>query len=231
MLSEKHMSQVGGVSAIVGVVLLVIGALMHPLSADSGDASTTFTEYAANGAWVFTHLMQLLGALLCGGGLLALAWKLRAGTAGVWAALAVLATIASVAVAGALQAVDGVALKLVVDRWIDTGADGAAIFEAALALRQVEAGLASVLGALFGLAALLYGVSMIISPVTPRWLGAVGVLTGLATVGSSIVQAHAGFSDVAMAATTPTTLAILMWVVCAAVFLLGHPGAQTEEIE
>ncbi|MDX1434841.1 MAG: hypothetical protein R3286_20540, partial [Gammaproteobacteria bacterium] len=178
MVSEKHLSQVGGVSAIVGVVLLVIGTLLHPLSADPGDATAAFTEYAADGSWVFTHLLQLLGAVLIGGGLIALAWKLRAGAAGAWALLAVLVTVATVALAGALQAVDGVALKIMVDRWVAAGADGAPVFEATYAVRQIEVGLASMMGVLFGLAVLLYGVAMIASPITPRWLGAIGVLTG-----------------------------------------------------
>lgn len=231
MLSEKHLSQVGGVSAIIGVVLLVIGTLLNPLSADPGDAPAVFTEYAADGSWVFTHLLQLLGAVLVGGGLLALAWKLRAGTAGAWSLLAMLATAASVALAGALQAVNGVALKIMVDRWVAAGADGTMAFEATYAVRQIEAGLAGVMGVFFGLAVLLYGVAMIISPVTPRWLGAIGVLTGLATTATSVVLAYTGFSDAAMAASTPTTLAILMWVILAAVFLLGHAAAPGEEAE
>ncbi|MDX1433645.1 MAG: DUF4386 family protein, partial [Gammaproteobacteria bacterium] len=99
------------------------------------------------------------------------------------------------------------------------------------AVRQIEVGLASMMGVLFGLAVLLYGVAMIASPITPRWLGAIGVLTGIATTVASMVQAYTGFSEVAMAVTTPTTLAILMWVILAAAFLLGHAGPEEEEME
>lgn len=229
MPCEKHLSQVGGVSAIIGVVLLVAGTLMQPLDADPADSAAAFAAYAADGSWVFSHLVQLFGAMLCGGGLLALTWKLREGPAGAWAMLAAFATVASVALAGALQAVEGVALDVMVERWVAAGADGRAAFEAAQAVRQIEGGLASSLGVLFGTGVLLYGIAMIISPVTPRWLGAVGVLTGLATVSSSVVRAYSGFSDVAIATSTPTTLAVLMWVICAAVFLLGHPGPPEED--
>ena len=135
--------------------------------------------------------------------------------------LACLAAVASVSLAGALQAVDGVALKIAVDRW-SASAEGvrAVAFEAAYAVRQVEVGLASVMGAFFGLTVLLYGTAVLLSPVAPSWLGVFGTLAGLATVISSVVQAHTGFSDVAMATSMPSSLLVLVWSICVGIFLL-----------
>ena len=226
MPSDKHLGRVGGISAIVGVIVLFLATMLHPMDAHPGDAPAAFAEYALDRFWVATHLGQLLGVVLIATGLVALSWKLRAGRAGAWALLAGLATVASVSLAGALQAVDGVALKFAVDRW-SASAEGAraAAFEAAYAVRQVEVGLASVMGALFGLTVLLHGMALMLSPVAPSWLGLFGALAGLATLISSIVQAHTGFSDVAMATTMPSSLLILVWSICVGIFLLRTAGA------
>jgi len=226
MPSDKHLGRVGGISAIVGVIVLFLATMLHPMDAHPGDAPAAFAEYALDRFWVATHLGQLLGVVLIASGLVALSWKLRAGRAGAWALLAGLATVASVSLAGALQAVDGVALKFAVDRW-SASAEGAraAAFEAAYAVRQVEVGLASVMGALFGLTVLLHGMALMLSPVAPSWLGLFGALAGLATLISSIVQAHTGFSDVAMATTMPSSLLILVWSICVGIFLLRTAGA------
>jgi len=221
MPSEKYLGRIGGISAIVGVVVLFVATMLHPMDAHPGDAPAAFAEYALDRIWVATHLGQLLGVVLIAAGFVALSWKLRAGHAGAWALLAGLATVASVSLAGALQAVDGIALKVAVDRWAASAEGGrAAAFEAAYSVRQVEVGLASVMAAFFGLTVLLYGIALMLSPEAPSWLGIFGALAGLATVISSVVLAHAGFSDVAMATNMPSSLLVLAWSICIGIFLL-----------
>jgi hypothetical protein len=117
MPSEEYFSKAGGVAAISGAVLLLLASLLHPMGADPSDAPAAFAEYAADRFWVASHLGQLFGVVFIAGGLLSLSWRLRSGRAGVWALLGAVATTASVALTGALQAVDGIALKLMVDRW------------------------------------------------------------------------------------------------------------------
>jgi hypothetical protein len=201
--------------------------MLHPLDAHPGNAPAAFAEYALDRFWVATHLGQLLGVVLIAGGLVALSWKLRAGRAGVWALLACLATVASVSLAGALQAVDGIALKFMVDRW-SASAEGArtAAFEAAFAVRQIEIGLATLMGAFFGLTVLLYGIALVLSPIAPSWLGAFGALAGVATVISSVVQAHTGFSEIAMVTSMPSTLLALLWSICVGILLLRTTSTE-----
>ncbi len=221
MPSDEHLSRVGGVAAILGVIVLVVATMLHPVNAHPGDAPAAFAEYALDRYWVATHLGQLLGVVLVAAGLVALSWKLRAGRAGAWALLASLAAVASVSLAAALQAVDGIALKFMLDRWSSASVDARAVeFEAAFGVRQIEIGLASLVGALFDLTVLLYGVAILLSSVAGAWLGVFGVFGGAATLASSIVQAHTGFSDIAMATSTPSTLLVLLWSVCIGVFLI-----------
>ena len=226
MPSDEHLSRVGGVAAILGVIVLVMATMLHSSDAHPSDAPAAFAEYALDRYWVATHLGQLLGVVLVAASFVALSWKLRAGRAGAWALLAGLAAVASVSLAAALQAVDGVALKFMLDRWSSASAEArAVVFEAAFGVRQIEIGLASLVGALFGLTVLLYGVAILLSSVAGAWLGVFGVLGGAAMLASSIVQAHAGFSVIAMTMSMPSTSLVLLWSVCIGVFLLRRAGS------
>ena len=216
-----------GVGAILGVVILVVSTALHPLEAHPGDAPTAFAEYALDGKWVGTHLGQLVGVVLIAAGFVALSWKLRTGRAGAWALLAGLAAVVSVSLAAALQAVDGVALKFMVDRWDSTSVESrAVVFEAAYGVRQIEVGFASLLGAFFGLTVVLYGVAFVRSPVGVAWVGIFGIITGTATLVASVVQAYAGFSDIAMRASMPSSILLLLWSLCIGVLLLRKTGAS-----
>jgi hypothetical protein len=64
------------------------------------------------------HLLtQLCGCLSIALSLVLLSKKMADGTAAVWAKLGMAGAIASMAMFSALQAVDGVVLKVMVDRW------------------------------------------------------------------------------------------------------------------
>jgi hypothetical protein len=224
MPSEAHVTRAGGISAIVGVVVLFVATLLHPIDAAPSDAPAAFAEYARDRFWVATHLGQLVGAILIASGWVALSWKLRAGKAGAWALFAGLASVASLSLAGALQAVDGIALKLAVDHW-SASADGAraAAFEAAFAVRHVEIGLASMVEMFSGVAVMLSGIALVLSPVGRTWLGVFGAVAGMAMSMSGIVKAHGGFSQVGMAVGMPTSVLVLLWSICVGVFLLRSP--------
>ncbi len=225
MPSEEHLSRVGGVGAILGVVILVVATALHPLEAHPGDAPAAFAEYALDGKWVATHLGQLVGVVLIATGFVALSWKLRTGRAGAWALLAGLAAIVTVSLAAALQAVDGVALKFMVDRWDSTSEESrAVVFEAAYGVRQIEVGFASLMGAFFGLTVVLYGIALFLSPVGSTRVGIFGIFAGTATLVSSVVQAHAGFSDIAMTTSMPSSILLLLWTLCIGVLLLRRTG-------
>lgn len=104
-------------SAVLGGSLLLIGTLLHPSSADPNQAAAAFAEYAADTWWVTSHLLQLGGAAFLIVALVLLARQFKAGRgAGIARAANLLAGV-SLALAAALQAVDGVALKVMVDTW------------------------------------------------------------------------------------------------------------------
>ncbi|TME97405.1 MAG: hypothetical protein E6I40_01510 [Chloroflexi bacterium] len=117
MSTERSLARLGGAAALVGTVLLFGATLLHPLGADPNDAPAAFAEYATDRLWVWTHLGQFLGFALLMAGLAAFGSTFASGAAAAWARIGVIGAAATVAVAAALQAVDGVALKAMVDRW------------------------------------------------------------------------------------------------------------------
>jgi hypothetical protein len=212
--------RVGAVAAIAGAITLFVATLLHPMAADPNDAAAAFAEYAAAPIWVASHLGQFVGVALLCAALVALASTMEPGRPSVWGRLGLVGTAASLAAAAALQAVDGVALKFMVDRWARAaGDDRTRAFEGAFAVRQIEVGLASVLSLLFGLTIVVVGVAMLSGRRFPHWLGWLGLAGGAATVAAGIAQAYTGFSALAMMISMPASIVLLLWAIAAGVYL------------
>ncbi len=214
------MGRIGGVTAIGGAVTLFVATLFHPMSADPNDPAAAFAEYAADRLWVASHLGQFLGVALLCVSLVALGNAMEAGWPAAWARVGVVGTAASLAAAAALQAADGVALKVMVDRWMEAnGEDRIRAFEGAFAVRQIEIGMASLLNVLFGLTIIAFGLSMSFSQRFPRWLAWIGLLGGLGTLGAGVILAHTGFSTSAMMVGMPANMILLVWAVVVGTYL------------
>jgi hypothetical protein len=217
---SAHMARLGAIAAVVGALVLFASTMLHPSDADPGHAPAAFAEYATDTLWVWSHLGQFAGLAALGAALVALAATLEPGRASNWGRVAVVGATASVAVAAALQAVDGVALKSMVDRWAAAiGQEQRIAFEAALAVRQIEIGLASLVSILFGLTSSIYGIAVLRSSRYPRSLGAVGLAGGLGTVTGGIVQASTGFSGSAMTINMTASSLLLIWMISIAVHM------------
>jgi hypothetical protein len=129
-----------------------------------------------------------------------------------------------VAAAAALPAVDGVALRTMVIRWMQSSDDARArAFESAFAVRQIEIGMASLLSVLFGLTVSVFGIAMLCSRRFPGWLGWLGLLGGLATVAAGVAQAYTGFSPLAMDLGMRASGALLIWALVAGGILWRLP--------
>jgi hypothetical protein len=229
MATIRPLARIGAVAFVVGVVLLLVSTLLHPLGADPADAAAAFAEYAAAPHYVWTHLGQLAGFCGLSAGLVALAATLEPGWAAAWGRIGATGAVASVAVASVLQVVDGVALKATVDRW--AAAEGAAhllAFEAALALRQLEIGLAGASSILSGLTLGALGLAILGSARYPPWLGAAGLLDALGLLMAGAAQASTGFSDLAMALSMLSSAVLLVWA-CLAAFLMWRLAASEGE--
>jgi hypothetical protein len=102
-----------------------------------------FAEYAGSGSWTAVHLGQFAGMASLLAGLLALFFALdvQAGTASWAGRFGAASAVATLALYGTLQAVDGVALKQAVSAWASApDAETAARFASAEAIRWLEWG-------------------------------------------------------------------------------------------
>jgi len=213
-MNRQPGSRIGPIAAISGAILLFVGTYLHPMDADPNVPLAAFTEYAADHHWVASHLMQLFGVLLMAAALTLLTRRLADGPAAEWATVGMAGAIASMAVAAALQAVDGVALKVMVDRWAATPDPAkAALFHAAFGVRQIETGLASMASLLLGLTASIYGVALLIDRRFPRWIGVFAIAGGVPTAVAGIVIAYTGFSELEMEINMPSSSLLLLWMI------------------
>ena len=223
-------SKIGALCAIAGCVLLFIGTFLHPLGADPNDAVAAFTEYAADHLWVASHLIQLAGVTLMATALLFLTQQLEERRGKGWARIAAGGAIASLAVAAALQAVDGIALKVMVDAWaaaLPEQKNGA--FQAAFAVRQIEIGLASMLSLVLGLTASVYGVALLADRTYPKWLAGLAVAGGVPTMTAGIVIAYTGFSGLAMTINMPASVILLLWILSLGILMWRRGGGLPNE--
>jgi hypothetical protein len=206
--------------ALLGAALLIVGTVLHPAHADPGTPAAAFAEYAgvSRGLWVAAHLLQLGGVA---GLVLMIVLLARAvdGTRGsAWAPVTTVFGTAGLATAAVLQAVDGIALKAVVDLWSDAGEDRSSLFAAALAVRQVEIGLDALLALLLAAAVLAFGIGLLTAHGGNRLLGALAVVAAGAGAVNGVALALSGFSDSAMVATTVSGAVALVWMLLAAVW-------------
>jgi Domain of unknown function (DUF4386) len=158
--------------------------------------------------------MQLLGCLSIAASLVLFSQTLMAGAADVWARLGKAGAIASMAMFSALQAVDGVALRVMVDQWIAAAeAEKAMLFQVTFGVRQIEIGLAGISSLLFGLTMLLYGIAILSDRQFPKWLGAIVILGSTLNMAGGIVYAYSGFSNLGMWLTMPGGILFMGWLI------------------
>lgn len=155
----------------------------------------------------------------------------------------------SLTLVAALQAVDGIALKVLVDRWAEAPAESQALlFEGAYAVRQIEGSLLALFVFGLGLTVLVYGVALVIDEEAPNWLGMLGIAAGPLTVILAVPLAfdpfgeatgHAGGIGLLFGIGFLGNLLGFLWIVLVGRFLLQsarrqpthHPRSKTHSIE
>lgn len=229
MNTKQALARIGAVSALLGAILLLVGTFLHPIHADPNIPAEAFAEYAANEIWLLSHLTQFFGVFALGLGFAAFSRTFEAGYASAWAYLGLIGTISLVAISAALQAVDGIALKFMVDHWSAAlGETQQIAFESAFAVRQIEIGLASLFSITSGLTGLLFGMALLSSARYPNWLGWVGVINGAGMVVSGILQGSTGFSSAAMDWSMTTSMILLIWVCIVSILMWRLAPALVE---
>jgi hypothetical protein len=225
--ADRSFSRVGAAGAFLGLIVYFTSVLLHP-GTPPHETRAAFEHYAGERYWGIIHLAELVGILLMSTAGLALSWRLRRGPAGVWAALGGAAMIVFAAVYAVFAAVDGVGLGILVRRLAAAGNDSV-LFEAAYAVRQVEAGLFALQWFMFGVAAAMYSAAFFRTRSAGRLFYGMAMLSAVASVGTlafAVVQAQTGFTETSMAFQTGLYLGVL-WVLAVGIFLVRSPVEPT----
>ena len=204
-----------------GQLLYIVITQLHS-GGDANDHHSVFGEYAGSGTWTVVHLGQFGGMAIFLAGLLALYFALdaHAGTARWAARFGAAAAVATMALYGLLQAVDGVALKQAVTAWVSApDAEKAARFASAEAIRWLEWGVRSYQNVALGLAVLLFAVAAARAAWVPRPVVVLMGLSGLAYLVQGTVVGSVGFSpteSIAIVAAFVLDVVWMTWLLVAA---------------
>ena len=187
----------------VSATLLLVGRLVYigvTLLHTAGDANShhaVFAEYARSAIWTAVHLGQFAAMAILVAGLLALSFTLdvEAGTARWAGRFGAAAALATLALYGVLQAVDGVALKQAVNAWASApDAEKMSRFATAEAIRWLEWGVRSYQNIALGLALVMFAAAVTRAASVPRPVAHLMGLSGLAYMVQGWVVGAEGFS-------------------------------------
>lgn len=195
-----------------GQVLYIVVTQLHA-GGEANDHHAIFSEYAHNAIWTAVHLCQFAAMAILLAGLIALS-RILADKAEPLGRLGAAAAVATLALYGALQAVDGVALKQAVNAWANAPeAEKAARFATAEAIRWLEWGMRSYQDIAMGLTLFLVAAAVARSTELPRPLGYLVGLSGLAYLAQGWVAGTEGFSSAQSVAIVTGWVLSLGWMV------------------
>jgi len=213
-------------SLLLGGFLTYVAVTLLHTGGPANDHPVIFDDYAGSHDWAAVHLGQFLGMALLVAGLMTLskALNLASGAAAWFARAGAVLSAIALGLYGALQAVDGVALKQVVEAWVDApAAEKAARFADAETVRWLEWGMRSYHSTALGLALALIGAVVVATARVPRAVGGLMVLTGIAYLAQGWVLGSHGFSDEDSTAILAGYLPMLIWTVLLAVYAWKAP--------
>jgi hypothetical protein len=230
---ERPILRMGAVAFLAGVVIIIVSTLFHASSEDLMDNPVVFAVYAEDDLWIASHIGQFAGVMLVfAGGFVALhrlLVKSESGTASALAWFGLVTAIISASTFTILQAVDGIALKIAVDTWYaipssspssaDAGEGEKTIaFQVAEGIRWTEIGINSYFRMLQGTVAIIFGVAITKSALLSRWIGAIGIFAGAATVIAGVGVAYVGFAPLPIVGDVSTVISFA-WLAILGIFM------------
>jgi hypothetical protein len=213
-MADRQSLRLSATLLLAGVLLSFLAGILHPGREFANDHTAAFAEYAGSGNWTAIHLGQFAGMAVIIAGLLALffALNVHSGTPGWASRFGAVSAVVTLALYGVLQAVDGVALKQAVDAWASAPeAEKAARFASAEAIRWLEWGVRSYQSFMLGLSFVLFAIAIVWTARTPRPIGYLMGLSGLAYVVQGWVLGSEGFSATNSAPTLLGIILVLAW--------------------
>ena len=180
-----------------GQLLFIVAGIFHPDRVPANSHPAVFEEYANSAYWGAVHMGQFAGLTVMLAGFLALAFALgmQGGSAGWVGRFAAVSAVVTMALAGVLQAVDGVALKAAADAWLSAPvAEQPARLAALEGIRWLEWGARSYERSMQGLTLILLAAQIVLTVRIPRPIGYAMALAGITYIVQGVVVGAEGFS-------------------------------------
>jgi hypothetical protein len=213
-MADRTLLRLSVALLFIGGVGYEIVSLFHVAGANNHVAA--FTALANSSVWTGVHLGQFLATAVVTAGLLVLFYGLNitAGMPMLVNRLGAASLVASLALAGVVYAVDGVALKQAADAWLRApAAEKAARFATAEGIRWLEWGIRSYDSFAVGLALVLFAAAIVWTARIPRPIGYLMGATGLANFVLGWFTSTEGFSPTTGAVFNLAALSQLAWMI------------------
>ena len=218
----RWVGKIGGVAAIAGALLGMVGNLVHPATPidDQAGAARVIAE---SGIWVPVHLAIVLGIVLMLGGLVAIRDSIRDGLSEALARYGLAAAVAGATIGLVLVILDGVAAHQLAQEWASASDPERHLALGLVHLNEtINLALASLFNFVFAAVTfILFGLAVAVSGRYPRWLGWVAVLAGILSIAAGSIQASVGEPTGASRVLTiigPTV--ITLWLLSMGIMLL-----------
>ena len=118
VVEDRWVFRLGGVAAVAGALLGMVGNLIHPVT-PIDDPAGVARVIADSGAWAAMHYAIVLGIVLMLGGLVAIHRSIRGGLAGPLSRFGLVAAISGATIGLVLVILDGVAARQLAEEWSD----------------------------------------------------------------------------------------------------------------
>ncbi|HZT69320.1 MAG TPA: hypothetical protein VFC10_06190 [Terriglobia bacterium] len=211
---DRRSLRLSGTLMLAGQLLYIIVTLFHA-GGDANNHHDIFAIYAANAIWTTVHLAQFAAMAILLAGLFALFFALdNQARPARWAArFGAATTVATLALYGVVQAVDGVALKQAVNAWANAPeTEKAARFATAEALRWLEWGTRSYQNFALAFAFLLFAAALARTAGMPRLVASLMALSSLTYVAQGWIGATEGFTQRHASAIVLSWVLNLLWM-------------------
>jgi hypothetical protein len=193
-MADRKSLRLSATLLFISTVIYEVASLLHVYGAN--DHKAAFTAIANSSIWTAVHLGQFIGMAVLLAGLLVLIFALGVseGTPRWLGFFAAIAAGVTLALAGVVYAVDGVANKQVDDAWASApAAEKATRLASAETIRWLEWGINSYQDFMWGLAMVLFALVIVWTARVPRPIGYLMGLSGLAWLVTGWVIGTAGY--------------------------------------
>lgn len=187
---DRPLLRVGGAMTVVGALTAALGNVLHPRSTTYYDDPAAWLDHNAHSSvWFGSHVLILLGTIALVAAMVTLTRYLGGTRGDGIGQLALVNAIIGTIVMVVLLVIDGLVVAELKDVWVahaehspDAVLSGTILYYTVFNLLYVS------MITLFGLAPVLYGVSMLLSGTFSRWFGWFGVVVGSTVVGGALLS-------------------------------------------